>query len=707
MNTSTTNSTTALSRWTHFSRMIRGFLGVQLSAGLTAALLFIVFMGGCKEETPGIVGVCVAPTVIRTSPVSGGTNVSLNKASGTTRSAKVAAVKLITATFSTPMDPKSITTTTFTVQQGATYISGTVSYTDTTAIFVAPNGLGPNLTYTCTISTGAKDAIGTALAHNYVWTFTTIAPGTPTLVAPLDGAINISTSPTLIWNAVPGTDTYRLQVSLSPGFVSMVYDDSTRTSTSQQISGLEVGTTYYWRVDTKIANGTSAYSTIWSFTTIAPPATPVLVAPIAAAQNQPTSLTLSWLTSTGAVTYRLQVSASSSFATTIYNDSTLTGTSQPITGLAVGTIYYWRVNAKNGAGTSAYATRSFTTIVSALQAPILVAPADAAVNVSTSPTLSWNASTGAATYRLQLDTSSVFASALFNDSTLTGLSQSMTGLTNGKTYYWRVNAKNSGGTSAYSTTWRFTVAAVPPPSVNLGSAARFGAMGGNAGITNQGILTQINNGNIATTAASTLITGFHDATLPPTNVFTETPLNIGAVQDTIYTATAPPGSVAGAVATQGLADAQTAYNYLAGLPPGSNPGAGELGNLTLTPGTYTSATTMNITAGDLTLDAQGDPNARFVFQVGSALTVGVAGPTGARSVILINGAQAKNVFWQVGSAATINGAGGGTMVGTIIASSGVTFSTAGNVTLTRLEGRALSLVASVTMVNTIINIPLP
>jgi len=592
MNTQTTNPKTAFNLWAHYSRMYRRSLGVTFLAGLAAILLLVVFMGGCKEETPGIVN--------------------------------------------------------------------------------------------CNV------------------------PGIPTLVSPANTAVNQPTNPTMVWNAVPDIDTYRLQVSLSPGFVSTVYDNSTLTNVSQPISGLAVGTTYYWRVNAKIVDGTSAYSTIWHFTTLGPPAPPILVSPIATAQNQPTSLTLSWLASTGAVTYRLQVSTSISFATTVVNDSTLIGTSKAITGLTVGTKYYWRVNAKNTAGTSAYSTIwDFTTIVAALDAPILVAPADLAINISTSPTLSWLASTGAATYRLQVSTDVGFGTTVYNDSTRTGLSQPITGLTIGTTYYWRVNAKNSGGTSAYSTIWSFTTAAALPPSINLGTAIRFGAMGGNAGITNQGILTQINNGNIATTAASTLITGFHDATLPPTNVFTETPLNIGAVQDTIYTATAPPGSVAGAVATQGLADAQTAYNYLAGLPPGSNPGAGELGNLTLTPGTYTSATTMNLTAGNLTLDGQGDPNARFVFQIGSALTVGIAGPTGARSVILINGAQAKNVFWQVGSSATINGAGGGTMVGTIIAQSGVTFSTAGNVTLTRLEGRALSLVGSVTMVNTIIIIPLP
>ena len=91
----------------------------------------------------------------------------------------------------------------------------------------------------------------------------------------------------------------------------------------------------------------------------------------------------------------------------------------------------------------------------------------------------------------------------------------------------------------------------------------------------------------------------------------------------------------------------------------------------------------------------------------TTLTVGGPGAAFPQSVTLVNGAQAKNVFWQVGSAATINAGGGGTMVGTIIAQSGIAFSTAGNVTILTLNGRALSLGASVTMVNTVINVPAP
>jgi hypothetical protein len=112
-----------------------------------------------------------------------------------------------------------------------------------------------------------------------------------------------------------------------------------------------------------------------------------------------------------------------------------------------------------------------------------------------------------------------------------------------------------------------------------------------------------------------------------------------------------------------------------------------------------------IQGGDLTLDAQGNANGTWVFQMATSLLVGGPGAAFPQSVLLINGAQAKNVFWQVGSSATINAAGGGTMVGTIIASSAASFSTVGNTTITTLNGRALALNASVTLVDTVINVP--
>lgn len=114
----------------------------------------------------------------------------------------------------------------------------------------------------------------------------------------------------------------------------------------------------------------------------------------------------------------------------------------------------------------------------------------------------------------------------------------------------------------------------------------------------------------------------------------------------------PPGRVYGmiyaanAISTQGQADLASAYNILAGLPAG-NVVAGDIGGQTLQAGTYTSATTLAIT-GDLILDGQGDPTATFVFQIGSTLTT-----ASASRVLLINGANAANVYFQVGSSATL------------------------------------------------------
>ena len=255
-----------------------------------------------------------------------------------------------------------------------------------------------------------------------------------------------------------------------------------------------------------------------------------------------------------------------------------------------------------------------------------------------------------------------------------------------------VTACSMGGLSAAQPR-SLSVAAAP----TLGAAASFAVLGGGSGFTNAGLHTSL-IGDAGTTGASTMVTGFHSATF----VYSETPLDVGSISGTVYTA-APQGTAAEfTYVTQAAGDALAAFNDLAGQPNGIDPGAGQLGGLTLAPGVYKSAAgPFLITGSDLTLDAQGDANAVWIFQMASTLIVGT--PQAPQSVVLINGAQAKNVFWQVGSAATINAAGGGSMVGTILASAGITFSTADNAAITVLNGRALGLFASVTMVNTVIN----
>lgn len=254
-------------------------------------------------------------------------------------------------------------------------------------------------------------------------------------------------------------------------------------------------------------------------------------------------------------------------------------------------------------------------------------------------------------------------------------------------------SNNGGGSAPASGSGNPGPAGAAP---NLGAAAAFGGFGGSAGVTSCGA-TKI-TGDIGTTAAATLVTGLTDL-----NGFGDaySPAGCpGIVTGTVITDVPPPGTVAKKVIADAAALAANAA-YLdispAARPGGFDPGAGELGGLTLAPGLYQSAGgSFAITLVDLTLDAGGNADAVWIFQTASTLVVGTG-----RSVTLAGGAQAKNVFWRVGSAATING--GARMVGTIIANSGITFPGGG----ATLDGRALSLVSAISYLDTTVNVPAP
>ncbi|MDR7209487.1 ice-binding family protein [Flavobacterium piscis] len=315
------------------------------------------------------------------------------------------------------------------------------------------------------------------------------------------------------------------------------------------------------------------------------------------------------------------------------------------------------------------------------------------------------------TFTIKLGADTILGEILYTGSTVSFRPYAQ--LESNRTYTGTITtgARNLAGTPlAANYVWNFTTVASAPvignPPPTSTSNLFFGVFGGNAGITNQGLFTVV-NGNIGTTAASTLMTGFREVLTG--DAYTVTFLNEGRVMAEIFAdAPAPGNATKAATALAGLNAAQDAYLSIspASMPGGIDPGAGELGGLTLAPGIYKSDSgTFDITNGDLTLDAKGDPNAIFVFQTASALTVGDSSPS---SVKLINGALAKNVYWYVGSAAVINYAGGGVMTGNIIANSGVTLSSPANSTnasVTTLNGRAISLVSSVTMVNAVINVP--
>lgn len=153
----------------------------------------------------------------------------------------------------------------------------------------------------------------------------------------------------------------------------------------------------------------------------------------------------------------------------------------------------------------------------------------------------------------------------------------------------------------------------------------------------------------------------------------------------------PPGTVIGAIhagdptAAQGIADLTTAYNEAAGRTLCAVTVAGNLGGQTLPPGLYKSTSSLAISSGDLTLDAKGDPNAVFIFQMASTLTT-----TSGRKIILSGGAKASNIFWQVGSSATLGTSS--IFYGTIMADQSITLNTGA-----MLYGRALTRIAAVSL----------
>ena len=207
--------------------------------------------------------------------------------------------------------------------------------------------------------------------------------------------------------------------------------------------------------------------------TLATPLPPNPTSPSIGAVNQPTTVALSWNPSIGAASYRLQVSTESGFAALSFDDSTITKTSQLVSSLKNSTKYYWRVNAKNMGGIGGWSSVwTFTTVVAAPSQPTLVSPANASQDQSLSLTLTWNPVSGATSYRLQFDKSNTFPAPLFlDDSLIASPSRIVSSLTNSTTYYWRVSAKNAGGSSPFSTIYSFVTVAAAPNAPTLSTPA--------------------------------------------------------------------------------------------------------------------------------------------------------------------------------------------------------------------------------------------
>jgi hypothetical protein len=609
----------------------------------------------------------VAPTVTAVAPVNTATGVGINTA--------------VAAGFSEPMAPITGTAS-FTVTCAAPCVNptGTLALDagKSNATFTPSANLAPLTLYTATITGATSLASGLALASPYVWKFTT-------------GSTSDVTRPrvtlTVPATTTPGPTTgvpvnSAIEATFTEGMAPATIGDASFTVTCAAPCVSPAGTVSY-----QVGSNTAVFT----------PAAPLTVGVTYTATITTAATDLAGNALAG---NQAALPAASNYVWTFTTSAAVTSTNVAVQSTNP-------TAAQSGVCPNAAVNATFSVPAGLRMDPSTL---NAATFTVTGPSPALTAVTAAS---VQLDAATGTIATFTPQSALTS------GGTYTATIIGGANGVKDLGVPADDMlsdfTWRFTAGPATGSClapVSLGSAARFGDFGGTAGMTNTGTLTVI-NGDIGTIAtASSSITGFNDTA---GDIYTETPANIGTVNGTIYTCTnsttgptsAGPNAANCAIATQARLDAQTAYLALAGMPPGANPG-GNLAGLTLAPGVYTApAGSFMMQGGNLTLDAGGNANAVWVFQMATTLTVGGPGAAAPQSVILAGGAQAKNVFWQVGAAATINAGGGGTMVGTIISQAGAAFSTAGNVAVVTLNGRALSLGASVTLVDTVINVPAP
>ena len=531
----------------------------------------------------------IRPSVSSTAPANAATGVALNRK--------------IAATFSEAMDASTVNTNTFTVKQGTTPVAGTVTYAGTTATFTPASPLASSSAYTATITTGAKDLAGNAVANAFGWSFTTglTADTTAPTVSssqPANGATSVALNQKVAAtfdeamdpSTIGASFTLKQGTTLIPGAVTYAAVGTTATFTPA--TNLAPSTVYTATITTaaKDLAGNALTSDVgWSFTTGATPDT-----------NQPVVLASVPTNSATAVGINQAVNVTFSKAM------------DPAT-ISTATFFVTGPGTTNVIGTVGYDVNS------------RIATFTPSANLATN-TL----------YRATVTTSA------------TDL---------------------AGNPLATNVVWSFTTAgstAGQAPIV-LGSATTFAVL---AGSTATSVGNTIINGDLGV-SPGTAVTGFGP----------------GVINGSTH--------AGDSVSAQAELDLTTAYNDAAGRTLAPITVSGNLGGQTLAPGLYKSTSSLEVSSGDLTLDAQGDANAVFIFQIASTLTT-----TAGRQVILSGGAKAANIFWQVGSSATF----GSTSVfkGTVMADQAITLTTGAT-----LEGRALAHSAAVTMDSNSITIPAP
>ncbi len=647
----------------------------------------------------------VPPTVISTTPACGVTGVPVG-------------ISPINVVFSRAMDPTTINGASIAVTgPSTTPISGTVSFVPATntAQFTPASALPFNTRITITVTTDVKSTSGTPMQANFVCGFTTVAapiPPTVTALAPSCGATGVPISNKIAVTFSEAMDQSTITTSnllvTGPGATPIAgtisYAAASNIATFTPNANLPATTLITVTVTTGVKDlaGTAmANNFTCGFTTALAPDTTdptvisttpscgatgvalnTTVAAIFSEAMDPLTITNSTFTLTGPGTTPVP-------GTVAYSGTGNTATFTPTSNLANSTVFTLTVTtgAKDLAGNplAANFSCSFTTGPGPDTTPptvILTNPACGAtgvalnksVNVTFSEAMDPLTITTANFTLAGPGTTPVVGTVAYDALTNIATFNPTSNLASNTLYTFTVTTgvrDLAGNPMAADYVCSFTTAAtLGPAPVNLGSAAGFVILAGST-VTNTGL--SLVTGDLGL-SPGTAVSGF-----PP-----------GVINGTQH--------LADPIAAQAKLDLTTAYNDAAGRSLNViNVPTGQLGGLTLPPGLYRSGiSSFAITSSDLTLDAQGDANAVFIFQMpSSTLTVG-----NGIKVILAGGAKAANIFWQVGSSATLGTTS--VMQGTIMAQASITLQT-GAV----LNGRALAQTAAVTLDTSTVTMPTP
>ncbi len=596
-------------------------------------------------------GSTLSPVVIATDPANNATGVPLNKT--------------ITATFNMPMDPLTINATTFTLKQGATTIAGVITYSGTTASFTPVTPLTLNTVYTATITTGAKNTVGTALASNYVWSFTTGSVTAPTVIStdPANNATSVVLNKIITATFSEAMDPLTINatsftVMQGTTVIAGTVSYSGTTASFRPTVNLLPGTVYTATITTgakNVAGTPLANNYVWSFTT-GTAVSPAVIStdPV----NNATGVALNKIVTAtfnmamdpltiNATTFTIKQGATAVLGVVSYSGSTASFT--PAVAFTINTVYTATITtgAKNVAGTPLANNYTWTFTTGNNLAPTVIStdPISNAVNVPLSKVITATFSMpmdpltiNFTTFTLSRGGTPVAGTVTYSGSTASFTPATPLLINSNYTATITTGAKNVAGTPlANNYVWSFTTGTTPGPGpVVLGTAARFGILAG-VGVSNQAGFSIINNLDVGIyPGVRSSVTGF-----PPAVI----------INGAIYASDdiAPPGVPA--MLLQAKTDLTNAYLAAeAAVSPAPVTVSGDQGGKTLAPGIYKSTSTLSVASGDLTLDAQGDVNAVWIFQIASGFTT-VGGAGG--SIILAGGAQAKNIYWQTGSSATI------------------------------------------------------